>query len=163
MTSNYENFKLAKHISSTAKITHPWDFFHDQIGWNDRLPNINAALGVSQIEMLEEKLSFKRILHRKYKEIFANFKEAEILEESDNSESNYWLITLRLKEKKHEQLKTEILRYAHKLKLFLRPSWVLLNKLPMYKNSESGDLSEAYNQSNRLINLPSSPQLLNEL
>ena len=73
------------------------------------------------------------------------------------------MITLRLKEKKHEQLKTEILRYAHKLKLFLRPSWVLLNKLPMYKNSESGDLSEAYNQSNRLINLPSSPQLLNEL
>lgn len=161
LTNNYEYFKSAKHLSSTAKINHPWDFFHDQIGWNDRLPNINAALGVSQIEMLGEKLRLKRTLHSKYKEIFANFKEVEILEESENCESNYWLITLRLKEKKHEQLKTEILRYAHKLKIFLRPSWILLNKLPMYENSESGDLSEAYNQSNRLINLPSSPQLLN--
>ena len=162
LTNNYENFKLAKHISSTAKLNHQWDFFHDQIGWNDRLPNLNAALGVSQIEMLEEKLRLKRILYSKYKKIFENFKEVEILKESENCESNYWLITLRLKEKKHKQLKIEILRNAHKLKLFLRPSWILLNKLPMYKNAESGDLSEAYNQSNRLINLPSSPQLLNK-
>ena len=163
LTSNYENFKLAKHISTTAKLSHPWDFFHDQIAWNDRLPNINAALGVSQIEMLEEKLSMKKDLYCKYKQIFEDLKEVEILEESKNSESNYWLITLRLKGSNHNSLKNEILRYAHKLKIYLRPSWILLNKLPMYENAESGDLMEANNQSNRLINLPSSPQLVSKL
>ena len=61
---------MAKHLSTTAKLEHPWEFFHDQIAWNDRLPNINAALGVSQIEMLEEKLSLKRDLYCKYKKIF---------------------------------------------------------------------------------------------
>ena len=60
LTNNYESFKLAKHISTTAKLDHPWEFFHDQIGWNDRLPNLNAALGVSQIEKLEEKLKLKQ-------------------------------------------------------------------------------------------------------
>tara|TARA_B100001248_G_scaffold253024_1_gene229823 strand:- start:133 stop:1320 length:1188 start_codon:yes stop_codon:yes gene_type:complete len=163
LTSNYESFKLAKHISTTAKLNHPWDFFHDQIAWNDRLPNINAALGVSQIEMLEEKLSLKRDLYCKYKQIFEDLKEVEILEESENSESNYWLITLRLKGSNHNTLKNEILRYAHKLKIYLRPSWILLNELPMYENAESGDLKEANNQSNRLINLPSSPQLVSKL
>lgn len=162
LTNNYKSFQLAKHISSTAKLNHPWDFFHDQVGWNDRLPNINAALGVSQIEKLEEKLSLKRALYKKYKEIFEDLKEAEILKESANCESNYWLITLRIKEEKHKLIKNQILSYAHKQKIFLRPSWILLNKLPMYSNSECGDLSEANNQSNRLINLPSSPQLITQ-
>ena len=65
LTSNSKIAKLAKHISTTAKLDHPWEFFHDQIAWNDRLPNINAALGVSQIEQLKNKIHLKRILHQK--------------------------------------------------------------------------------------------------
>ena len=84
----------------------------------------------------------------------------EIINESKNCESNYWLITLRLIGENVEELKEEILYNAHKLKIFLRPSWILLNELPMYKSAFSGEIKEAKNQSKRLINLPSSPQLL---
>ncbi len=160
LTNDSEIAKLAKHLSTTAKLSHPWEFFHDQIGWNDRLPNINAALGVSQIEVLQTKLNNKRILHEKYKIIFRDYGELEILEEAKNCQSNYWLITMRILGNNPEILKNKILEEAHSLKIFLRPSWILLNRLPMYKKNPSGDLSQALNQSKRLINLPSSPQLV---
>ena len=162
LTDNFEMAKLAKHLSSTAKLNHPWEFYHDEIAWNDRLPNINAALGVSQIESLETKIRNKRILHSKYKEIFDDLDNIEILEEGINCESNYWLSTIRILGDKPEILRNEILSFAHSSKIFLRPSWTLINELPMYKDSVSADLSEAYNQSKRLINLPSSPQLIDQ-
>ncbi len=163
LTNNELHAKRAKHLSSTAKISHPWRFYHDQIGWNDRLPNINAALGSSQIEKLEEKIIQKRILHSKYKNIFEDLKELEIISESKNTESNYWLVTLRLLCKNPEKIREKILQDAHESKIFIRPSWDLLNQLPMYKKSPSGELKEAINQSNRLINLPSSPQLIKNI
>tara|TARA_B100000242_G_scaffold236029_1_gene175926 strand:+ start:401 stop:1591 length:1191 start_codon:yes stop_codon:yes gene_type:complete len=162
LTDNFEMAKLAKHLSSTAKLNHPWEFYHDEIAWNDRLPNINAALGVSQIESLETKIRNKRILHSKYKEIFDDLDNIEILEEGINCESNYWLSTIRILGDQPEILRNEILSCAHSSKIFLRPSWTLINELPMYKDSVSADLSEAYNQSKRLINLPSSPQLIDQ-
>ena len=95
-------------------------------------------------------------------EIFQSFEDIEIIQELDTSISNYWLITMRLKGVKPEKIKESILQESHSSKIYLRPSWILLNQLPMYKDSQKGDLSEAYNQSKRLINLPSSPQLIND-
>ena len=160
LTNNKKFASLAKHLSTTAKVNHPWNFYHDQIGWNDRLPNINAALGVSQIEILRQNLNKKRILHKKFFKAFQSFEDIEIIEEPKNTKSNYWLITMRIKGRNPELFKERILNDSHNSNIFLRPSWKLLNELPMYKKSSTGDLSEAKNQSKRLINLPSSPQLL---
>ena len=123
------------------------------------MPNINAALGCSQIEELNLKLKSKRILQQRFKKYFEDIPEVEILNEPFETESNYWLITLRLLGDNIEGIRDNILYEAHQSNIFLRPSWILLNQLPMYENSFSGDLSEANNQSKRLINLPSSPQL----
>ena len=163
LTNNSKIARLAKHISTTAKLDHPWEFFHDQLGWNDRLPNINAALGVSQLEHLEMRLKLKRDLHNKFLNSFEDFSGAEILKESKNCESNYWLITLRLLGNNPEIIRKKILSDAHASKIYLRPSWKLLNKLPMYSEAQCGDLSQSYIQSERLINLPSSPQLMANL
>ena len=150
----------AKHLSTTAKLKHPWEFFHDQVGWNDRLPNINAALGYAQLECLEKKLKRKRILHSKYVKAFDYLQDFEILEETSGSKSKYWLVTLRLLSNDSEDLKNKIISEAHKSNLFLRPAWTPLNKLPMYKDQPSDELSVCEEQIKRLINLPSSPQIL---
>ncbi len=163
LTDDDDLAKLAKHLSTTAKVNHPWDLFHDQIGWNDRLPNINAAIGCSQMEELNSKLKSKRLLHSKFKQYFKDIAGAEIISEPNNCESNYWLITLRLNGDEVEELREKIILKAHESKIFLRPSWTLLNQLPMYKNASSGNLKQAENQSKRLINLPSSPQLMKNL
>ena len=163
ITNNNKLAKLARHLSTTAKVNHKWDFFHDQVGWNDRLPNLNAALGVSQIEGLKNKLNLKRILHQKYIEIFKDIDELEIIKETKNSNSNYWLTTLRILGDKPKHLKDQILEHAYTSRIFLRPSWKLLSELPMYRNSQTTDLKEAMNQSERLINLPSSPQLVSSI
>tara|TARA_S200000501_G_C20847264_1_gene754144 strand:- start:405 stop:1595 length:1191 start_codon:yes stop_codon:yes gene_type:complete len=162
LTDNDNFAKLAKHLSSTAKVQHPWDFYHDHIAWNDRLPNVNAAIGCAEMEKINSKLRAKRILHSKFNKNFQDLKSVEIINERNNCESNYWLITLRLSGENVKMLRDDILNNAHKLKIFLRPSWILLNELPMYKSSFCGDITEAKNQSKRLINLPSSPHLLDD-
>jgi len=162
LTNNKKLADLAKHLSTTAKITHPWDFYHDQIGWNDRLPNINAALGSSQIENMKAKLHKKRILHSKFKDQFEDLNEIEIMEEPKNTNSNYWLITMRINSERPEEFKERILQESHASHIYLRPSWTLLNQLPIFRKSPCGDLSQANNQSKRLINLPSSPQLIKD-
>ena len=124
------------------------------------MPNLNAALGVAQMEILETIVEKKRRLYKCYKKNFQDIKIAEIIGESKNSKSNYWLVTLRLKGNLDDNLKSNILQQAHDLKILLRPSWRLLSELPMYSNSPFGDLSESFNQSKRLINLPSSPKLI---
>ena len=85
------------------------------------------------------------------KKIFDNIPEIEVLEEDTKSESNYWLNTIRILGNEPQKLRNEILSFAHSSKIFLRPSWTLINQLPMYENSQFGDLSESYNQSKRLI------------
>ena len=163
LTNNEKLAKLAKHLSTTAKVSHQWDFYHDEIGWNDRLPSINAAIGCSQIEEINYRLKSKRALHSIFKNNFKDIQYAEIINETEYCISNYWLITLRLIVSDPNELRNNILSEAHKLKIYLRPSWTLLNQLPMYKRAYSGDLTEANFQSLRLINLPSSPQLLENI
>ena len=161
LTNNKKLAELAKHLSTTAKLNHPWKFDHDQIAWNDRLPNINAALGVSQIEIINQKIKLKRSLHKRYLEFFNDLKDVEIIKEVNNSFSNYWLITMRLNVKNASKLREKVLNDSFDSKIFLRPCWTLLNYLPMYAQSPCGELKEAQEQSMRLINLPSSPQLIN--
>ena len=81
LTNSDQFAKLARHLSTTAKLAHQWEFIHDRVGWNDRLPNLNAALGVSQIEKLNERLTMKRLLHKKYIDIFNDIEELEIMQE----------------------------------------------------------------------------------
>tara|TARA_Y200000002_G_scaffold382263_1_gene398740 strand:+ start:506 stop:1696 length:1191 start_codon:yes stop_codon:yes gene_type:complete len=162
LTNNKVFAEKAKHLSTTAKINHPWEFFHDQVAWNDRLPNINAALGCSQLESLEAKLEKKRLLHSKYTEVFSRYQDFEILKENKGTKSNYWLVTLRLLSKEDDVLRDKIISQAHKSNLYLRPAWTPLNKLPMYKDHPSDNLVICENQFKRLINLPSSPQLISQ-
>ncbi len=163
ITNNSELAERAHHLSTTAKKNHPWEFVHDCVGWNDRLPNINAALGVAQLEILNKKLSTKRRLMDQYLEAFDALDNLELLKEPLHCKSNYWLVTLRFCSEDSFLAETErikLLKESHKRGLLLRPAWKLLNKLPMYQNNPSGPLKVALDQDNRLVNLPSSTILL---
>tara|TARA_A100001388_G_scaffold277565_1_gene269525 strand:- start:6152 stop:7360 length:1209 start_codon:yes stop_codon:yes gene_type:complete len=162
ITNNNNLAKLAKHISTTAKIQHQWEYNHDQVGWNDRMPNINAALGVAQLENIDDRLIKKKNLFKKYIYAFKDCKFAEIIKTKEDVFSNNWLISLRLKNRDSEvvtKLRNDLLINAFKSGLCLRPAWNLLSNLPMYKNVPSGDISVAEFENQRIINLPSSPQL----
>ena len=163
ITNNEIYAKKAKHLSTTAKKSHPWEFYHDQIGWNDRLPNINAAIGLAQMEILEERLIKKRKLYLRYLEIFSEFEGVEIIKENQNLLSNHWLISIRLLNDNPKELlsyRNEILNEAHHNNIIIRPAWKLVNELPMYRDNPSQNTKIARDQINRLINLPSSPQLI---
>ncbi len=156
--------KKAKHLSTTAKIKHPWAFIHDEVGWNDRLPNINSALGVSQMEVLPKRLSLKRKLHEEYCNIFNDIEEVDLINNPRNCSSNHWLVSLKINDKipiNHvKEFRDSVLNLAHQKNILLRPSWELLSSLKMFASNPKGILKNAEHQSNRIINLPSSPQLL---
>ena len=163
ITDNTEKALKAKHLSTTAKIEHPWEYDHDQIGWNDRLPNINAALGVAQLEKLEFIISKKRKLANMYKEVFKNFEDIKIFDEPSDSISNFWLNTLRFNFSEIEKVKiirNNLLEQSHKLGLMLRPTWRPLHLLKPYLSCPKGILNISEEEHLRLINLPSSPKLI---
>ena len=163
ITNNDELANQARHLSTTAKITHPWEYNHDMIAWNDRLPNVNAALGFAQLETFNTRLKTKRELMNNYLKEFANFDDISIIKEPKYCKSNYWLVTLRfdcMDKQLAASQRLDLLEKAHKNGLLLRPLWKLLNKLPMFQRCPSGPLPIALDQSCRLINLPSSPQLI---
>ncbi len=154
----------ARHLSTTAKLKHPWEFFHDEIAWNDRLPNLNAALGVSQLENLKTKLALKNKLFKKYSDTFENLSTIDILKNNlPNSVSNNWLVTLKINLKNFEETKNfrnKLLEISHQKGILLRPIWKPLHHLPIYKNNPRHSLKVTDNIANRLVNLPSSPQLV---
>lgn len=163
ITSNKELAFRAKHLSTTAKIPHKWELAHDEIGWNDRLPNLNAALGVSQMETLKTRLDLKKRLFTSYQEILSDFDGLELLKTTDGSKSNNWLISLRITNQDQlnaKKVRDQILNFAYEKGFLLRPSWKLLSQLKMYKNCPSSNLQNAIDQNFRIINLPSSPQLM---
>ena len=165
ITNNKDLAVRARHISNTAKVHHKWEFFHDEVGWNDRMPNINAALGFAQLEILKDRLIKKCNLYNLYQEEFKNYDDVELLKSPKNTISNNWLIGIRLKHKdlkECEKIFERILFNAHSEGLLLRPLWKRLNSLPMYKKNPSGSLIVANNEEKRIINLPSSPQLIIE-
>lgn len=138
----------AKHLTTQAKVPHRWEFVHDEIGYNYRMPNLNAALGVAQLEKLPMLLEKKRILAEKYKEFFGE----KFISEPKNSKSNFWLNTLLLKD---AQERDEFLTYTNDNGVMTRPAWRLMNKLEMFKNCDCGDLSNALWLEERLVNIPS--------
>lgn len=164
ITNNSNLASSARHLSTTAKLRHPWDYKHDQIGWNDRLPNINAALGVAQMENIEKTLRKKRKLAAFYKESFDELENVHIIDEPKNTISNYWLVTLRFDNPDiniASSLKIKLLEQAHSNGLLLRPVWEPLHKLKPFLNCPHGDLEVSEEEALRLVNLPSSPNLTN--
>lgn len=164
ITNNKELAIKAKHLSTTAKIKHKWEFNHDEMGWNDRMPNLNAALGVAQLENLAERLKNKEILFQKYINEFEEKNDLEIINPYKNTKKNNWLVTLRINNCDSAEAalrQNQILKIAHENKMYLRPAWKPLNLISFLKECPSDNLDNALNQSRRLINLPSSPQIIN--
>lgn len=155
LTNNKRLANKAKFITTTAKKNHPYLFNHSEVGYNYRLPNINAALGCAQLEYINQTLSNKRKLAQKYKNIFKDINGIKFFNEPKNCKSNYWLNVLLL-DKPNIKLRNKILEITNTSNIMTRPVWTLMHKLPMYKNCPKMNLDIAKNISKRLINIPSS-------
>ena len=158
LTNNADLARKAKHLTTTAKLSHPWEFRHDEIGYNYRMPNLNAALGCAQLEQLPSKLQAKRKLFEKYQVAFENVKGVSLFAEPKNCQSNYWLQTLLL-DKDQSQNRDSVLSTTNMAGLMTRPAWVLMSELLPYISSPSMNLETAQSLSRRIINIPSSPGL----
>ncbi len=145
--------KFAKHITTQAKVSHRWEFVHDHIGYNYRMPNINAALGCAQLEQIDNILANKRETAENYKNYFKNNNDITFFTEPDNCKSNYWLNAVLLKDKQTQQ---EFLQYTNDNRVMTRPVWELMNKLPMFKDCETDGLENTQWFADRVVNLPSS-------
>lgn len=144
--------KKAKHLTTQAKMPHAWEFIHDQVGYNYRMPNINAALGLAQLEQMEMYIKNKRSIAKTYREFF-NSLGIEFFTETTNAQSNYWLNSIILKTK---QERDSFLEYSNQNDIMTRPAWTLMSKLDLFNESRRGDLSNAELITDRLVNLPSS-------
>lgn len=144
--------KKAKHITTTAKIPHPYEYVHDQIAYNYRLPNLNAALLVAQLEQVNRFLKSKRELALKYKEFFSK-EDINFIEELKDSKANYWLQAVLLKDKKQRD---EFLEFTNKNGVMTRPIWKLMNELEMFKDCQKDDLKNSKYLEERVVNIPSS-------
>lgn len=160
ITNNKQLAKYARHISTTAR-TSGWRFDHDSVAYNYRLPNINAALGLAQLENIQWYLSKKRTLAKLYLDAFAGCSYGKIFKEASYATSNYWLNLLILKQEKSSLLQ-ETIAELNQQGYMVRPCWRLLNELPMYQQLPAMDLSNAEKLSNSIICLPSSAQLVDE-
>ena len=158
LTNSESLARHAKHLTTTAKLPHAWEFRHDEIGYNYRMPNINAALGCAQLEQLPAKLAAKRELFSRYHAAFTGINGVTLFREPQYCQSNYWLQTLLLDENKSEN-RNQILESTNKVGIMTRPVWVLLNELTPFRELPSMDLSGARSLTGRIINIPSSPGL----
>jgi len=143
----------AKHLTTQAKIPHPWEFTHDSIGYNYRMPNINAALGLAQLEQLPLFLQSKRTIADAYKSFFLQL-GIKFFEEPTSSISNYWLNAILFDNKEE---RNAFLKFSNENKVMTRPAWTLMNELEMFKNCEVDNLDNAKAIANTLVNIPSSP------
>lgn len=158
LTDDSELAKLAKHVTTTAKVPHRWEYRHDRVGYNYRLPNLNAALGCAQLEQLPAFLESKRELARRYAEAFAGHEGARFVVEPEDTRSNYWLCSLLLDEDRADALEP-LLERSNDSGIMTRPAWASLSTLPMYAGCQRSDLSVSESVCRRLINIPSSPGL----
>ncbi len=147
--------KRAKHITTTAKQPHPYEFVHDEIGYNYRLPNINAALGCAQMESLPKLLEGKRVIANAYAKFFSNSNH-KFVKEPVQASSNYWLNALVLEDK---QARENFLKDLNEAGVMSRPVWRLMNELPMFSDCQSADLINSKWLEERVVNIPSSARL----
>ena len=152
VTNDKELAKRAKHLTTTAKVPHPYEYIHDEIGYNYRLTNLSASLGVAQMENLEFFIEKQRELAQKYIDFFLN-SDIKFITEPKNSKSNYWLNAILLKDR---DSRDEFLKYTNDNGVMTRSIWRLMNKLEMFKDTQCGDLSNAEWLENRIVNISSS-------
>lgn len=158
LTMDEDLGRRAKHVTTTARVPHRWSFLHDEVGFNYRLPNLNAALGCAQMERLENMLARKRRLAEHYRACFAGVKGARILNARSGTTSNYWLIALRLDDEDGAD-RDMLLEKLNGAGYTARPVWTLMHRLPMYARTPKMDLGCAELLERQIINLPSSAKL----
>ena len=144
---------LAKHLTTQAKVPHRWEFRHDHIGYNYRMPNINAALGCAQLEHLDEYIADKRETAKAYEEFFMNVNDIDFFTEPADSFSNYWLNAVILKDKNAQQ---KFLQETNDNGVMTRPIWELMNRLPMFEKCQHDSLANTIWFADRVVNIPSS-------
>jgi perosamine synthetase len=158
LTNDAALAKRAKHVTTTAKLPHRWEFRHDEIGYNYRLPNLNAALGCAQLEQLPRFLAAKRRLHERYAAAFAGVAGVRLVREPEGCHSNYWLQTLLLDET-FADLRDPVLAATNDAGVMTRPAWQLNHRLPAFVDCPRMALPVAESLERRLLNIPSSAQL----
>lgn len=146
----------AKHITTQAKVPHRWEFRHDHIGYNYRMPNINAALGCAQLENLDTYIADKRAVAAAYADFFKNVDDIEFFTEPEKCFSNYWLNVVILKDK---EAQLDFLQQTNDNKVMTRPIWELMNRLPMFEKCENDGLKNTIWFADRVVNIPSSVRL----
>ena len=152
LTNDDELAKKAKHITTTAKLTHSWAFNHDEIGYNYRLPNLNAALGVAQIELLPEYLKNKRKIANTYQK-WGKEHGIEFISEPADTKANYWLNVAVMQDKQHRD---QIIEETNSRKVMTRPAWTPMHQLTMNKDCQKSELVNTEWLADRIINVPSS-------
>jgi len=159
LTDDAELARHAKHLTTTAKLPHAWEYRHDEIGYNYRMPNINAALGYAQLEQLPSMLAAKRELFQRYQAAFATVSGIRLMSEPAECQSNYWLQTLVLDSNFADQ-RDILLQATNDAGIMTRPAWILMQKLTPFRECPRMDLAGAKSLVQRLINIPSSATLL---
>lgn len=149
----------ARHLTTTARVAHRWHFDHDQVGFNYRMPNINAAIGCGQMQRLDSIVDLKRRLHERYAAVFSGVPEFHLLHEPEGCRSNYWLQTLILQESQMH-LREQLLEATNTAGFHTRPAWKLLSDQTPYVAAPRADVAVARRKSQQIVNLPSSPTLV---
>ena len=152
ITDDEDLAKKAKHLTTTAKVPHKWEYAHDMVGYNYRMPNLNAALLVAQLESLDNFIDKKRKLADMYGEFFKGV-DCKFIKEPAESRSNYWLNAIIFNDKKQRDI---FLNESNAQGVMTRPIWTLMNKLPMFKRAQCGDLTNSEWLEDRVVNIPSS-------
>ena len=158
LTDDEEIAKRAKHITTTAKLPHKWEFEHDELAWNYRMTNLTAALGMAQLTKLDGFLDEKREIAARYAAAFADFEGARFVFEPEGTSSNYWLCAVQLDEPSLE-VRDQLLQACHDAGILTRPMWNLLHTQRMYQDAPAADLETATALHASLICLPSTPKL----
>jgi perosamine synthetase len=158
LTNDTALARHAKHLTTTAKLPHAWEYRHDEIGYNYRLPNLNAALGCAQLEQLPAMLVSKRELFTRYQTAFAAVQGVKLMVEPDQSQSNYWLQTLLL-DADHADQRDAVLKATNDAGFMTRPAWILMHELEPFKDCPRAPLSVAERLAATIINIPSSAKL----
>lgn len=145
--------KKAKHLSTQAKMPHPWEYRHDHIAYNYRMPNLNAALACAQLEQLDRYIENKRELSDMYNSFFSHRSDIQLLREVSGASSNYWLNAILLE---HKEARDAFLKETNDAGVMTRPIWTLMNKLEMFKECPKADLFNAEELDGRIVNITSS-------
>ncbi|MFT4600278.1 MAG: perosamine synthetase [Arenicella sp.] len=156
VTDNEELAKKAKHLTTQAKVPHKWEYKHDAIGYNYRMPNLNAALACAQLEQLNHYIENKRELSDLYQDFLAKKEEISLVREIEGAKSNYWLNAVLLNDRAERD---EFLEFTNNLGVMTRPIWALMNKLEMFKDAPKSDLANAEWLVDRVVNITSSVRI----